>query len=171
MRILVMEDTPSGATESCALLERLGYEIADRRPFAGEAIAELDLCVDAVLIDISNTEFSGLESFARLQELNKSQCIVVQSVHAEHQVALGFIRNGAQDYIVRGSEIEESLALRLHYGSERNRVALDQRLREERMKLVLEDSYDAFISMDARLEITDWINRRKGHSAGRNQMC
>ncbi|MBK9144025.1 MAG: PAS domain S-box protein [Candidatus Melainabacteria bacterium] len=121
-----------------------------------EAIAELDLCVDAVLIDISNTECSGLESFARLQELNKSQCIVVQSVHAEHQVALGFIRNGAQDYIVRGSEIEESLALRLHYGSERNRVALDQRLREERMKLVLEDSYDAFISMDARLEITDW---------------
>lgn len=156
MRILVMEDTPSGATESCALLERLGYEIAERRPFAGAAIAELDLCVDAVLIDISDTECSGLESFARLQELNKSQCIVVQSVHAEHQVALGFIRNGAQDYIVRGSEIEESLALRLHYGSERNRVALDQRLREERMKLVLEDSYDAFISMDARLEITDW---------------
>lgn len=41
MRILVMEDTPSGATESCALLERLGYEIAERRPFAGEVLAAM----------------------------------------------------------------------------------------------------------------------------------
>ncbi|HIN65037.1 MAG TPA: PAS domain S-box protein, partial [Candidatus Obscuribacterales bacterium] len=48
---------------------------------------------------------------------------------------------------------------------ERNRVEVALRNGEERLKVILENSYDAFISMDAKRLITDW-NRQAEKTFG-----
>ena len=145
MRILVLEDKNSQAQKNCALLSSIGFEIVDKRSFVDTITSFADIAIDAVLIDISRKDCTGLEEFTKLQELNPKLSFIVLSVHDGQDIALEFIKRGAQDYLVKGFVGANSLIRCLMYGVERSKVALDQRLREERMKLVLEDSYDAFI--------------------------
>ncbi|MBX9696313.1 MAG: PAS domain S-box protein, partial [Cyanobacteria bacterium] len=156
MRILVVEDLPSGGQASCSLLRKFGHEIVGEFSFAEILNSFRMHSADAIIVDISNEESDGLEAFSSLQELIKNQCLLILSVHDDQKLAMDYIRQGAQDYLVKGLIGRQSLTRSLEYCVERNRVAVEQRLREERIKQVLEDSYDAFISMDSSLKITDW---------------
>ncbi|MGD9683716.1 MAG: response regulator [Candidatus Obscuribacterales bacterium] len=156
MRILVMEDIQSGADKSCTLLRKFGHEIVARLLLSENIVALDSYAADAVLVDISNENSNSLDSFSRLHRSNKNHCIVILSIHDERDLALDFIKSGAQDYLIKGRIGRHSLARCMEFGVERHTAALKQRVREEHMKLVLEDSHDAFISMNSDLIITDW---------------
>lgn len=156
MRILLLEDIKSGGQASCILLRKLGHEVVAKFSLAEILDSSEPPGADAIVVDVSNEDSDGLEAFSRLQDLNKNQCVLVLSVHDNQDLAMEYIRRGAQDYLVKKSIGRQSLTRCLEYGVERNRVALEQRLREERLKQVLENSYDAFISMNSSLKITDW---------------
>lgn len=156
MRILVLEDTPAASEAYCTQLKCFGFNIVDKLLLA-ESIKTFDENnVDLVLIDVSNEDCNGLEVITKLQALNRNQCIVILSIHDEENLAVEFIKSGVQDYLVKARSEPKDLERCFNFSAVRNRVALDQRRREERMKQVLEDSYDAFISMNSNLEITDW---------------
>lgn len=156
MRILVLEDLPSESKSYCNQIKEFGYKIVDKLILADSIKALGEYNVDLVLIDISRKESNGLEAFSELQALNQNLCMVILSIHDEKNVAVEFIKKGAQDYLVKAQSEPEDLERCFKFSAVRNRVAIYQRRREERMKQVLEESYDAFISMNSNLEITDW---------------
>lgn len=159
MRILVLKDDRSGTYNYGSVLEASGYELVDVVLLHETTTSLKRFNADAVVIDISKTDCTGIEEFAKLRILNRDTVFVIHSIHGDIDLSTEFIKSGAQDYLVKGSNDSYRLLQSLRYSFERNKVALGRLLRKERLKLVLEDSFDAFISMNSELSITEWNSK------------
>ncbi len=157
MRILLLEDYSTGSQKTFRTLERLGFDVLVLTSLVDvEKRLEKQPDIDAILLDITRKDNSGFDWFDKVRVLNRDLPVVVYTVHDDLPLSFEFIRKGAQDYFVKGSSDDESIGRCLRYAVERNRVVINQRNNEMRMKLVLEDSYDAFFSMDSQLNIIEW---------------
>jgi two-component system, cell cycle response regulator len=78
--------------------------------------------VDVVLLDLSLPDSRGLETFARVSATGPDVPIIVMSSHRDEELAVTAVRNGAQDYLMKGQVTIESLARALQYGVERHRL-------------------------------------------------
>ncbi|MBI1272408.1 response regulator [bacterium] len=159
MRILVLKDDRSGIYNYGSVLEASGCEVVDVMLLQETTTSLRRFNADAVVIDISKKDCTGLEEFTRLQGQNRYMSFVIHSVHSDTDLATEFIKRGAQDYLVKGSNDSYRLLQSLRFSFERNKVALGRLLRKDRLKLVLEDSFDAFISMNSELSITEWNSK------------
>lgn len=105
------------ATRLSAALERLGAE----RP------------VDVVLLDLSLPDSDGLEGLAVLKQRAPHAPIVVLTGRDDEGLALGALRSGAQDYLVKGKVDSQLLRRSLLYAIERRQGEIGRvRLAEER---------------------------------------
>jgi PAS domain S-box-containing protein len=67
--------------------------------------------------------------------------------------------------LIKGVAGDDSVVRCLRYAIERNKVELALRFSEKRLRVILENSYDAFISMDSKWRIKDW-NAQAEHTFG-----
>ena len=156
MRILVLRDNCSANYDYNSILENSGFEVVDVQQLP-ETVTSLNrFSADAVLVDISRDDCNGLEAFTKLQALNRKIGFVIHSIHNDQDLATEFIQKGAQDYLIKGSTDTYRLLRSLQYSFERNRVVTERLQRKERLKMVLEDSFDAFLAMNSNLLITEW---------------
>ena len=78
--------------------------------------------VDIVLLDLSLPDSRGLETFERVSALAPEVPVIVMSSHHDEDLAVTAVRNGAQDYLMKGQVTIESLARSIQYGLERHRL-------------------------------------------------
>jgi Flp pilus assembly CpaE family ATPase len=71
--------------------------------------------VDAVLLDLSLPDSSGLETFARTKLQASAVPVILLTGDSSEQLGLQLVRDGAQDYIVKGSCNGESLSKAIQY--------------------------------------------------------
>jgi PAS domain S-box-containing protein len=155
-RILVVEDSATQSRATRATLERYGWSV--------ECVSNLQQTlerlqrsgIDAILLDLSLPDSSGLDTFEWVHNQNTSIPIVVFTAQDDKQLALEAVKHGAQDYVVKGLAGDDSLVRCLQYGIERSRAEVALRKSERRMRVILDNSYDAFISMDSNWWINDW---------------
>jgi PAS domain S-box-containing protein len=156
MRILVIEDSPTQSNMIRMNLERRGQSVQCAASL-GQAMDILkDPGIDAALLDLSLPDSTGIDTFYRLRDCAKDVPIVVFTGMADQKLAVEAVKNGAQDYLIKGVADGDSVLRCLQYSIERNRVELALRKSEKRLRIILENSYDAFISMDPKWKITDW---------------
>jgi two-component system cell cycle response regulator len=78
--------------------------------------------VDIVLLDLSLPDSRGLETFEQVSAMAPEIPIIVMSSHHDEDLAVTAVRNGAQDYLMKGHVTIESLARSIQYGLERHRL-------------------------------------------------
>ena len=78
--------------------------------------------VDVVLLDLSLPDSRGLETFEQVSATGPDVPIIVMSAHRDEDLAVTAVRNGAQDYLMKGQVTIESLARAIQYGVERHRL-------------------------------------------------
>jgi two-component system cell cycle response regulator len=78
--------------------------------------------VDVVLLDLSLPDSRGLETFEKVGATGPDVPIIVMSAHQDEDLAVTAVRNGAQDYLMKGQVTIESLARAIQYGLERHRL-------------------------------------------------
>lgn len=182
MRIFVIGAHATPTVATCALLRQHGFDVAEWAPKpaaegvtyggrdgqadgSGDSSADgsaqsLVQCLNEHLPDAILIE--GLQSpcdmsfFRTVQQASAELPIVVLSDHSDPAIAVEFIRNGAQDYLIQGLVSDGSLARCLEYAVERNHLALARHANEMRTQEVLEHAYDAFITTDSLLHVTEW---------------
>ena len=94
---------------------------------------------DVVLLDLSLPDSWGLDSLKEIQQTAaKIPIIVLTGTHDEAN-ALAALREGAQDYLVKGSISADLLAKSVHYAIERQQNAEKLRQSEARYRGVVED--------------------------------
>lgn len=149
MHILLVEDNQADAALIRAMVGQVAgvAETIHVRSLA-EAIKYLhdDCAFDLVLLDLGLPDSQGLETLIQL--LGDEQCgvpVVVLTGLDDEENALAAIRNGAQDYLVKGRIDAQLLARTISYARERHqlRAALERSM--ARMRL-------AASVMDATLE-------------------
>ena len=154
INILVLEDDPDDA-----LL--LKSKISSHQNFSrikswvhkdnlADALLFLqDSSVDVILSDLGLSESHGLETFYKLYEAHPEIPIIVLSGFEDKNAIRQAIKDGAQDYLIKGKIEADTLIRSIVYALQRHEAT-------SKLKLILATAQEAFISMDEKGEIIEW---------------
>jgi two-component system, cell cycle sensor histidine kinase and response regulator CckA len=123
--ILIVEDNPADfaliSEELATAVDRGVFRLANAASLA-DACSQLDAeDVAAVLLDLSLPDSLGIETFDEVLKHSPNTPIVVLTGLDDSELGLRAVRNGAQDYLVKGKIDGTSLERTLHYAVERKR--------------------------------------------------
>jgi len=130
IHILLVEDNPGDARLIAQLLAD-----ADGRHFEISAAARLSsglerLCTasfDLVLLDLSLPDSEGLLTLRQLQAAQPTVPVIVLTGLNDGKLALQAVREGAQDYLVKGQIDTQLITRAIDYARERHSVMLKMR--------------------------------------------
>jgi two-component system, cell cycle sensor histidine kinase and response regulator CckA len=152
IRILLVEDSPSVVYQIKSLLTRSTEPLFEVEHSAdlGSALERIaDEGIDLVLLDLGLPDSEGLETFRRMQERAVNAAMVVFTGVDDEKLAFEALRQGAQDYLVKG-QVDASLLIRaIRYAMERKQAELSLRESEEKHRTLLEAMPDIVYKIDS----------------------
>lgn len=140
MQLLLVEDNPADAALIREMLADLpGGKVngvtETRRLDEARAFLQKETCCDLVLLDLGLPDSQGLETLNELLKARADVPVVVLTGLDDRETALAAIRDGAQDYLVKGMIDPQLLERTLYYARERHRLrsALEQSMARMRL--------------------------------------
>jgi DNA-binding response OmpR family regulator len=139
LQILVVEDNPADAEFIRETLPETGLVRFQVESVArlSEALTRLESKgIDLVLLDLGLPDSQGLSTFHKLREAAPNVPVVVLTGTNDNELAVRAVRDGAQDYLVKGQVQGHLLILAARYALERKRLtdALRQQAEELRAR-------------------------------------
>jgi len=136
IQVLVVEDDPV-----CVELLREMLSAAGQPGFAlesvgllGEAVARLSRGgIDLVLLDLGLPDSGGLDTFRQVQRAAPAVPVIVVTVNSDEETAIAAVKEGAQDYLVKGQFSGQVLVRAAQYALERKRAEEALRRRAEEL--------------------------------------
>lgn len=159
IRVLVVEDSP---TLSKTLILMLGGNglLAETAFNLSEALLRVhEPGIDVVLLDLTLPDSTGIGTFYAVHAEARRTPIVILTGLNDETIAIECMHNGAQDYLIKGQASNHSIVRCLHYAVERSRVEQALLDSEQRLRMVIEHSLDAFVACDPDGYIVDWNKR------------
>lgn len=128
MTVLLIEDDPTDALLIRIYLEKapigsFKLETADRLSVGIAQIAKGG--IQAVLLDLSLPDSHGLDTFTRLHTSAPHIPILILTSHDDQELGIIAVREGAQDYLIKGQISGMTLERALRYAVERQRLMED----------------------------------------------
>jgi len=117
--------------------------------------------MDIVLLDLSLPDSQGLETFTKLHERIPSVPIVVLSGVASRMIAIMAVKEGAQDYLVKGQINGELLVRSIHYSIERKKT--ERKIEQQNIKLKKLDNIKSQVLNVTSHELRTPISAMKGY--------
>ncbi len=108
-KIFVIDDEPNIRVMITEALEGEGYEVASYANPLDALAAIPKNTPDAIITDLRMSHLVGLEVIHKVKAVNPEINVVVITGHASLDSAIGAIRAGASDYLVKPFKIEELL--------------------------------------------------------------
>lgn len=147
IRLLLVEDNPADARllqEHLREVHSPAFELTwvDSLGEAESALAEKTF--DALLLDLSLPDSSGMATVDRAQAAAAAAPVVVLTGLDDGEVALAAVRAGAQDYLVKGEAGPGLLARVVRYAIERKRLEEDRLRALERERRAREEAEAAY---------------------------
>jgi two-component system sensor histidine kinase UhpB len=151
LSILIVEDNPSDLFLLEHMIRSSGLAIhqlysTDRIGEAYSLIAEKE--IDVVLLDLTLPDSFGIHSFIYLKPVVQKIPVIILTGLSDTNVALEAIKEGAQDYLVKGELTESLLAKAIQYSMERKRTLEHLRVSNERFNTVVKATNDAIWDWD-----------------------
>jgi PAS domain S-box-containing protein len=151
VRVLLVEDSavdaklifallqPPSSTLQCSHVTRL--EEALERLQTGHP--------DVVLLDLNLEDSAGYETFYRVRQAAAKAAILVLSGSDDEELAIRTVREGAQDYLVKGSFDGRLLLRSIRYAMERKRSEEALRQSEATVRSIFENSLDGIVIFES----------------------
>ena len=159
MRILLVEDNPGDARLLEWYLSKPGsgaFQVR-RAERLSDALRELAATrFDLVLLDLSLPDSSGLDTVRAARAAAGMTPIVVLTGLDDEETALTTLRDGAQDYLIKGKFDNRGLIRSLHYAIERERAEQTLRQTKEALEAIIAASPAAVLSLDAEGRVVTW---------------
>src|SRR5579859_4288135 len=151
LSILTVEDNPSDLFLLEHMIRSSGLPI--RRLYSTDRIREAYALlsaeeIDVVLLDLTLPDSFGIHSFIYLKPVVQKIPVIILTGLSDTNVALEAIKEGAQDYLVKGELTENLLAKAIQYSMERKRTLEYLRASNERFNTVVKATNDAIWDWD-----------------------
>ena len=183
IKILLVEDNPVEARLLCETLAEVGstpfeVEQVERISEARELLSRTN--TDVVLLDLSLPDAHGLESIERIYDAAPKVPIVVLTGLNDEALAVKAVRDGAQDYLIKGQIAGPMLERSLRYAIERSRAQNAERLRSRELEalfniasiLARPGRFDEKVApvLDELVEVSgaDWVTLRRASVGGQH---
>jgi PAS domain S-box-containing protein len=149
--ILTVEDNPSDLFLLEHMLRSSGLEIGHL--YSTDLISEAytllrEQEIHLVLLDLTLPDSFGIQSFLRLKAVVQKIPVIILTGLSDTSLALEAIKEGAQDYLVKGELTESLLAKTIQYSLERKRNLEHLRESNERFNTVVKATNDAIWDWD-----------------------
>ncbi len=145
LRVLLIEDNPGDVRLIKEMLVEAGktnisIESADTLSAGLDLLTTGDF--DAALLDLGLPDSQGLATLGKVYVRAPGIPIVVLTGQEDEAVALEAVKQGAQDYLVKG-EVDEKLLVRsIHYAVERRRLLAELEISRASFTSIVEKSAD-----------------------------
>ena len=191
IKLLLIEDDPADAELLRNVLSKLSYMTVDLvcTNSLSNAYAILDtLAIDVIISDLGLPDSQGLETLIKISEKFTEVPIIILTGDDDEELALGALKAGAQDYLVKGQIDINVLYRSIRYSIERN--SLIRQLKSISITDELTGLYNRRgflmlarkqLELAARMNKTmwllfmdvdnmKWINDNLGHNEGDNAL-
>ena len=161
INVLLVEDNPADVRlvrELLATAPAPYVALAHVARLADVAARLTHTPADVILLDLSLPDAHGVETVARVRAVAPDVPIVVMSGSDDEALALAGVREGAQDYLVKGRVEGDGLARALRYAVERHRQAEALCASEERYRRLVELAQEGIWRFDTELRTT-YVNQ------------
>ena len=151
LRILIVEDNPADADFVQEMLSETGsasFEIESvARLF--EALTRLESKdIDIVLLDLGLPDSQGLQTFHKLRNAAPDIPVIVLTGNDDQELAVAAVRDGAQDYLVKG-QIGGSLLVRaVRYALERHKAEEELHWKTALLEAQVDSALDGIVVVD-----------------------
>ncbi|MCU1333035.1 MAG: sensor hybrid histidine kinase [Candidatus Angelobacter sp.] len=146
LRVLLVEDNAVDARFITALLRSPATTMQWKHVTRlGEALEHLKIAEpDVVLLDLNLEDSAGYETFYRMRRASRA-AILVLSASDDEELAIRTVREGAQDYLVKGTFDGRLLLRSIRYAIERKRSEEALRHSETTLRAIFENSLDGIV--------------------------
>ena len=137
LRILLIEDNPGDARLLHEALREIGhrpFEIAHATRLEDGLLRLQREQIDVVLLDLSLPDANGLETVRRTQASAPDVPLVILTGLQDDEFAVRAVREGAEDYLVKGQMDGDLLFRSMRYAIERHRLRIEQQHAEEALR-------------------------------------
>jgi len=143
-KILIVEDDEKFARVLSKQLEKNNYEVfhsADLAAFLDVVVKEK---FDLMLLDLGLPDSSGLETYEKVSKVASNIPVVVLTGLDDEEIAVGAVKKGAQDYLIKGEVDNRTILRSLEYAIERSKLLFRLKklqgiiLQSERIKVLVE---------------------------------
>ena len=160
--IMLIEDNPDDALLIQVMLAKPGkadyrLENAERLSQGLERFSEGD--IDVVLLDLGLPDSQGLETLSKMRTQSSEVPIIVLTGLDDEVTAVEAVRQGAQDYLVKGDVDSKLLWRALRYSMERKRSEEALRKSEEKLRQLFKSATDGIFTLDLNGHYTE-LNER-----------
>jgi PAS domain S-box-containing protein len=160
LTILLVEDNPGDIRLIAEMLrdEIDGFEIESVGALAPALERLSSVGVDAVLLDLGLPDSEGHETFSRVQKAAPRHPIIVISGLDDRALARDAVREGAQDYLVKGQIDGQLLARVIRHAVERKQGEEEIRESERRFRELAEAVREVFFVVDPLTGVVIYMN-------------
>jgi DNA-binding NtrC family response regulator len=155
-RLLIVEDEATLSESLQRVLSKDGYEV-DAVNSAETALRNIEaVSYDLLITDITLPGIDGIELLRRIREKFPDQIIIIMTAYASIETAVGALRGGAYDYVIKPIIHEEIKRIVRNALRERSLMAENVILRKQ-----IEERYDFEKIVGESKEITSVIGEVK----------
>ena len=145
--ILIVDDDANFRRGVQRLFYLLGNEVVFRGYEASSGEEAITLLkknpVDCILLDYKMTGGSGLECLARIMEFNRDLPVIMVTGSGDEEIAVAALKNGAMDYLVKGSITQDGLRRSIINAMEK--ASMREKLERQRAQLIEAERQKAMI--------------------------
>ncbi|MGB9004800.1 MAG: response regulator, partial [Candidatus Aminicenantales bacterium] len=143
LQVLLVEDNPADVELIREMLPERGNVSVrlESVPRLSRAVSRLKRGnIDLALLDLGLPDSQGLQTFHKLRDAAPEIPIIVLTGNGDQDTAVAAVREGAQDYFIKGEVTSSLLARAAQYAVERRRIQEALRRSEENFRRSLDES-------------------------------
>jgi signal transduction histidine kinase len=155
LKILLVEDNPGDVYLIKELLMTSGLEsIVDRSSSLADATKKAAIQdYDAVLLDLGLPDSFGLDTLKKFQLTKINAPVVVLTGLDDEEIAIETVKEGAQDYLIKGNLTGDNIMRSIRYGIERMKLYREIAVAKEELQKLNEDLEQKVKTRTRELEI------------------
>lgn len=168
LKILLIEDNPGDVRLINEMLKESGIQFeleCVERLSSGIGKIKLD-SFEVILLDLGLPDSQGISTLTKLNEIKHEAPVIVLTGLKDESAGVQAVKEGAQDYLIKGQVDKNLLSRSINYALERKRIEEAHKTAGERLETIFNNTHIMLAYLDKNL---NFIRVNRAYAASDNR--